>query len=238
MYRQILGENLLPSARALKMGRGWVFQHDNDPKHTAKATKEWLKKKHIKVLEWPSQSPDLNPIENLLADCMPKVKVESVETVEGCNHEVALPANEEYTQLKPRVGKAAKEYPFILDPFQREAILCIDNNQSVLVSAHTSAGKTVCAEYAIALALKGKQRVIFTSPIKALSNQKYREMYEEFQDVGLMTGDVTINPTASCLVMTTEVQHQMVSTTHPITVKDLSPRHWSPWLPSLTPVPD
>ncbi len=50
-------------ARALKMGREWVFQHDNDPKHTAKAIKEWLKKKHIKVMEWPSQSPDLNPIE-------------------------------------------------------------------------------------------------------------------------------------------------------------------------------
>ncbi|XP_056113424.1 scavenger receptor cysteine-rich type 1 protein M130-like [Rhinichthys klamathensis goyatoka] len=64
MYCEILGNNLLPSVRALKMGRGWVFQHDNDPKHTARITKEWLCKKHIKVLALPSQSPDLNPIEN------------------------------------------------------------------------------------------------------------------------------------------------------------------------------
>ncbi|KAI4903589.1 hypothetical protein NFI96_001060 [Prochilodus magdalenae] len=62
---EILGNNLLPSVRALKMGRGWVFQHDNDPKHTVRITKEWLRKKQIKVLEWPSQSPDLNPIEDL-----------------------------------------------------------------------------------------------------------------------------------------------------------------------------
>ena len=60
--------------------------------------------------------------------------------------------------------------------------------------------------YAIAMSLRDKQRVIYTTPIKALSNQKYRELFEEFQDVGLMTGDVTINPTASCLVMTTEVR--------------------------------
>ena len=55
VYQDIFGNNLLPSVRALKMGCGWVFQHDNEP------TKEWLKKKHTKVQEWPSQSPDLNP---------------------------------------------------------------------------------------------------------------------------------------------------------------------------------
>ncbi|XP_078737333.1 LOW QUALITY PROTEIN: exosome RNA helicase MTR4-like [Lampetra fluviatilis] len=145
-----------------------------------------------------------------MSDLMPKVKTVQVETLEGCLHEVALPASEEYTPLKPRVGPPAKEYPFVLDPFQREAIACLDNGHSVLVSAHTSAGKTVCAEYAIALALREKQRVIFTSPIKALSNQKYREMSEEFRDVGLMTGDVTINPTASCLIMTTEILRSML----------------------------
>ena len=64
---------------------------------------------------------------------------------------------------------------------------------------------------AIAMSLKKKQRVIYTTPITALSNQKYRDLLEEFQDVGLMTGDVTINPTASCLVMTTEVQYMQSS---------------------------
>lgn len=64
--------------------------------------------------------------------------------------------------------------------------------------------------YAIAMSLKEKQRVIYTTPIKALSNQKYREFSEEFKDVGLMTGDVTINPTASCLIMTTEVYYILV----------------------------
>ena len=82
---------------------------------------------------------------------------------------------------------------------------CIERNESVLVSAHTSAGKTVVAEFAIATCLAKGQRIVYTSPIKALSNQKYREFLEEFEDGGLMTGDVTINPTASCLVMTTEV---------------------------------
>jgi ATP-dependent RNA helicase DOB1 len=59
----------------------------------------------------------------------------------------------------------------------------------------------VVALYAIAMSLRNHQRVIYTSPIKALSNQKYREFKEEFSDVGLMTGDVTIEPNASCLVL-------------------------------------
>ncbi|XP_038074593.1 exosome RNA helicase MTR4-like [Patiria miniata] len=145
-----------------------------------------------------------------LAEILPQVKSQTVESIEGCTHEVAIPHDEEYVPLKPSGNKAAKEYPFILDPFQKEALKCLENTQSVLVSAHTSAGKTVVAEYAIAMSLRDKQRVIYTTPIKALSNQKYREMYEEFQDVGLMTGDVTINPTASCLIMTTEILRSML----------------------------
>ncbi|MQL76175.1 hypothetical protein Taro_008572 [Colocasia esculenta] len=105
--------------------------------------------------------------------------------------------------------KPAKEFSFQLDSFQSEAINCLEDGESVMVSAHTSAGKTVVALYAIAMSLRDNQRVIYTSPIKALSNQKYREFKEEFSDVGLMTGDVTIEPNASCLVMTTEIWRSM-----------------------------
>lgn len=139
-----------------------------------------------------------------------RIKIHTVETLEACTHEVAVPPDAEYIPLKPNNKKPAKEYKFILDPFQKEAIMCIDNNQSVLVSAHTSAGKTVVAEYSIAMSLRDNQRVIYTTPIKALSNQKYREFHEEFKDVGLVTGDVTINPSASCLIMTTEILRNML----------------------------
>ncbi|ORY74828.1 rRNA-processing arch domain-domain-containing protein [Protomyces lactucae-debilis] len=127
-------------------------------------------------------------------------------------HQVALPPDYPYIPISQhqKPEHPAKEYPFTLDPFQATAIASIQRNESVLVSAHTSAGKTVVAEYAIAQSLMNKQRVIYTSPIKALSNQKYRELLEEFGDVGLMTGDVTINPTASCLVMTTEILRSML----------------------------
>lgn len=126
-------------------------------------------------------------------------------------HQVALPPFYDYKPIgQHKRTNEARTYPFTLDPFQDTAISCIDRGESVLVSAHTSAGKTVVAEYAIAQSLREKQRVIYTSPIKALSNQKYRELLAEFGDVGLMTGDITINPDAGCLVMTTEILRSML----------------------------
>ncbi|KAF0983071.1 hypothetical protein FDP41_011049 [Naegleria fowleri] len=117
---------------------------------------------------------------------------------------------EQQTQVELGLKPPAKTYPFTLDAFQRQAVRAIELSQSVLVSAHTSAGKTAVAEYAIAKSLKDGSRVIYTSPIKALSNQKFRELQEEFTDVGLMTGDVTINPNSSCIVMTTEILRSML----------------------------
>ncbi|KLP09601.1 Uncharacterized protein LW94_783 [Fusarium fujikuroi] len=129
-------------------------------------------------------------------------------------HQVALPPDLDYEYVPLSEHKApeqpARTWNFKLDPFQSLSVASIEREESVLVSAHTSAGKTVVAEYAVAQCLKRNQRVIYTSPIKALSNQKYRDFEAIFGDVGLMTGDVTINPTASCLVMTTEILRSML----------------------------
>ena len=96
---------------------------------------------------------------------------------------------------------------FTLAPFQRQAAKALDTGHNVLVAAPTGAGKTLVAEYAIHLALAADKRVIYTAPIKALSNQKFRDFREdpEIQDAGLMTGDVTVRADARVLVMTTEI---------------------------------
>ncbi|URE37994.1 DSHCT (NUC185) domain [Musa troglodytarum] len=107
------------------------------------------------------------------------------------------------------VPDMAIDYPFELDSFQKEAIYHLERGESVFVAAHTSAGKTVVAEYAFALASKHCTRAVYTAPIKTISNQKYRDFCGKF-DVGLLTGDVSLKPEASCLIMTTEILRSML----------------------------
>ncbi|XP_012837516.1 PREDICTED: ATP-dependent RNA helicase SKI2 isoform X3 [Erythranthe guttata] len=120
----------------------------------------------------------------------------------GGNEEIA----ERFHELVPDM---ALDFPFELDPFQKEAIFYLEKGDSVFVAAHTSAGKTVVAEYAFALATKHCTRAVYTAPIKTISNQKYRDFCGKF-DVGLLTGDVSLRPEASCLIMTTEILRSML----------------------------
>lgn len=110
------------------------------------------------------------------------------------------------------IPNPARTWPFELDTFQKEAVYHLEQGDSVFVAAHTSAGKTVVAEYAIAMSKRNMTKTIYTSPIKALSNQKFRDFKETFEDVGvgLITGDVQINPEANCLIMTTEILRSML----------------------------
>ncbi|CAN1232076.1 DExH-box ATP-dependent RNA helicase DExH11 [Linum grandiflorum] len=113
---------------------------------------------------------------------------------------------ENFNELVPDM---ALSFPFKLDAFQKEAIYYLEKGESVFVAAHTSAGKTVVAEYAFSLASKHCTRAVYTAPIKTISNQKYRDFCEKF-DVGLLTGDISLRPEASCLIMTTEILRSML----------------------------
>ncbi|KAM4696658.1 superkiller complex protein 2 [Rhinophrynus dorsalis] len=123
---------------------------------------------------------------------------------------VPLNSNSPVDDFYKRIPDLAFKHPFELDPFQKKAIQCLEAGSSVFIAAHTSAGKTVVAEYAIALSLKHMTRTIYTSPIKALSNQKFRDFKITFGDVGLITGDVQLYTAASCLIMTTEILRSML----------------------------
>lgn len=106
---------------------------------------------------------------------------------------------------------------FELDPFQRQAVAALDAGESVLVAAPTGAGKTVVAEHAVDLALQQGAKAFYTTPIKALSNQKFNDLVERHgrDRVGLLTGDNSINGTADVVVMTTEVLRNMIYTGSP-----------------------
>lgn len=98
-----------------------------------------------------------------------------------------------------------------LDKFQEEAINSIELNHSVIVAAPTGAGKTLIAEYALEKHLQSEKQIIYTAPIKALSNQKYRDFCKDYGDkVGIITGDVVINDTAPVLIMTTEILRNII----------------------------
>jgi len=105
-------------------------------------------------------------------------------------------------------------YPFALDPFQLDAIRAIQDDKSVIVSAPTGSGKTLIAEFAIHATLARQRRIAYTTPLKALSNQKYADFCRQFgsEHVGILTGDVKVNARASVVVMTTEILRNMFYT--------------------------
>ena len=126
-------------------------------------------------------------------------------------------------------------FPHKLDDFQQEAIQYLEKNKSVVVTAPTGSGKTLIGEYAIYRALTEGKRVFYTTPLKALSNQKFRDFQAKFgqtlipnsniyAEIGLITGDTLVNPDAPVVVMTTEIYRNMLYST-PIGEVGTSIRH-------------
>ncbi|HEY6537439.1 MAG TPA: DEAD/DEAH box helicase [Candidatus Dormibacteraeota bacterium] len=120
-------------------------------------------------------------------------------------------------EVTPGLEEFQATLPFPMDPFQREAIAALERHQGVLVSAPTSSGKTVVAEWAIWRCLEGSgpgkgERVLYTSPLKALSNQKFGDLCQRYGEanVGLVTGETSIRPFAKVVVMTTEILRNLV----------------------------
>ncbi len=117
-----------------------------------------------------------------------------------CDKEYPINNEEKYTEH-------FSKFSFPLSDFQKYAIEGIVNNNHVLVTAHTGSGKTLPAEFAIDFFCNNKKRVIYTSPIKALSNEKYHDFCKKFPQfsIGILTGDIKFNPDADILIMTTEI---------------------------------
>ena len=111
-----------------------------------------------------------------------------------------------------KIESMAYDFPFETDDFQKHAFNAIENSENILVTAHTGSGKTVPAIYGIAHSIKKNKKIIYTSPIKSLSNQKYEELSSKFPDIGILTGDIKFNPSAQCIIMTTEILRNILYT--------------------------
>ncbi|XP_026272227.1 helicase SKI2W [Frankliniella occidentalis] len=160
-------------------------------------------------------SPSTNEVEqdsDIIPKDVPVLKIKDTVPLKHNKFQWAeiLDVSQPVTDFHEHVPNMAHKYEFELDIFQKQAVMKLEERCDVFVAAHTSAGKTVVAEYAIALSMKHMTKAIYTSPIKALSNQKYRDFRHTFGDVGLITGDWKINETASCLIMTTEILRSML----------------------------
>ncbi|WVO12427.1 hypothetical protein L204_100026 [Cryptococcus depauperatus] len=164
---------------------------------------------HVPLKQSGKNIDDLLPVGRLPAPPPSKATHRSVVKKEWAH---VVDVNQKLLNFEELVPEPARTWPFELDNFQKEAVFHLENGNSVFVAAHTSAGKTVVAEYAIALAAKHMTKAIYTSPIKALSNQKFRDFKTTFDpaSVGILTGDVQINPEGSCLIMTTEILRSML----------------------------
>ncbi|MDO5750664.1 MAG: DEAD/DEAH box helicase [Rothia sp. (in: high G+C Gram-positive bacteria)] len=145
-------------------------------------------------------------------------------TQDSTNDEQYLSPAERYAaakaaaaHAKTRLASFEKNPGFALDDFQRQACTSVENQRSVLVAAPTGAGKTVVGEFGIYLALATGKKAFYTTPIKALSNQKYHDFVRAYgeESVGLLTGDTSINTEAPVVVMTTEVLRNMLYAASP-----------------------
>jgi len=190
---------------------------EEEEEYEEEEQEEEEKEKEIKETK---EKEDIDEILETSTKDIIRTSTESINTNNSTT--TAIPTNEEdkkwafnetteiTTPFRELIANPAIEYPFELDSFQKQAIVHMEKGESVFISAHTSAGKTVIAEYAIAMAAKNMTRAIYTSPIKALSNQKFRDFKNTFGDVGLITGDVSVSPGSSCLVLTTEILRSML----------------------------
>lgn len=130
---------------------------------------------------------------------------------------MSLTPAERYAQSRklaqsPKTVEFSTSYSFDFDPFQIDGCVALESGKSVLVAAPTGSGKTIVGEFAAFLALSENVKCFYTTPIKALSNQKYSELVERYgsANVGLLTGDTSINTEAEIVVMTTEVLRNML----------------------------
>uniref|UniRef100_H3A117 Helicase ATP-binding domain-containing protein n=1 Tax=Latimeria chalumnae TaxID=7897 RepID=H3A117_LATCH len=181
-------------------------EEDKEERDKGKVKKTKKKEGKKKKEEKKATLQRTNSLEDAVLQEQDTVKKEA-EKPEPVKEQWAIPVDisTPVDDFYKRIPDPAFRWPFEPDVFQKQAILHLEQHDSVFVAAHTSAGKTVVAEYAIALSQKHMTRTIYTSPIKALSNQKFRDFKNTFRDVGLLTGDVQLHPDASCLIMTTEI---------------------------------